>query len=207
MATTWLRFNNAMKAQGLKREEFLPYRSWAQPYAAWFALIISTTILILSGYTLFYPGRWSTVDFIFQCECQKTVINHRRMTDFRLIYTTDGMVFICIAIVLFWKVFKRTKFLRGHEVDLTSDLQDINDYTEEVRSRLLNRILIMSSRFFPSLVPRAGSRRSTDLLDKAWRQGLLSMCEDLQMQALVISMHTFSTVCWNLSFSECQGAK
>lgn len=111
MATTWLRFDNAMKKQGLKREEFLPYRSWAQPYAAWFALIISTVILILSGYTLFYPGRWSTVDFIFQY----------------------GMVFICIAIVLFWKVFKRTKFLRGHEVDLTSDLQDINDYTDEVR--------------------------------------------------------------------------
>lgn len=113
MATTWLRFDNAMKAQGLKREEFLPYRSWAQPYAAWFALIISTIILILSGYTLFYPGRWSTVDFIFQY----------------------GMVFICIAIVLFWKVFKRTKFLKGHEVDLTSDLQDINDYTEECRER------------------------------------------------------------------------
>jgi amino acid transporter len=68
MATTWIRFDNAMKAQGLKREEFLPYRSWAQPYAAWFALIVSTIILILSGYTLFYPGRWSTVDFIFQCE-------------------------------------------------------------------------------------------------------------------------------------------
>lgn len=68
MATTWLRFDNAMKKQGLKREEFLPYRSWAQPYAAWFALIVSTIILILSGYTLFYPGRWSTVDFIFQCK-------------------------------------------------------------------------------------------------------------------------------------------
>lgn len=52
----------------------------------------------------------------------------------KLIYINlpDGMVFICIAIVLFWKVFKRTKFLRGTEVDLTSDLQDINDYTEEV---------------------------------------------------------------------------
>lgn len=46
------------------------------------------------------------------------------------------MVFICIAIVLFWKVVKRTKFLKGHEVDLQSDLQDINDYTEEVSGSL-----------------------------------------------------------------------
>lgn len=132
MATTWLRFDNAMKAQGLKREEFLPYRSWAQPYAAWFALIVSTIILILSGYTLFYPGRWSTVDFIFQCELfsSKIYVGSIYLTSWSS--HTDGMVFICIAIVLFWKVFKRTKFLKGHEVDLTSDLQDINDYTDDV---------------------------------------------------------------------------
>ena len=54
MSTTWIRFNNAIKAQGLDRKTFLPYRSRFQPYCAWYALTWATIILILSGYTLFY---------------------------------------------------------------------------------------------------------------------------------------------------------
>lgn len=46
---------------------------------------------------------------------------------------TDGMVFIVLAIIIGWKVVKRTRFLRGEEVDLITDLKDIDDYTEEVR--------------------------------------------------------------------------
>lgn len=86
------------------------------------------------------------------------------------------MVFICIAIVLFWKAFKKTKFLKGHEVDLTSDLQDINDYTEEVSPHIMKAFLLAQRKLTPFLisVPRARGCWSPDLLDETWRQGLLS---------------------------------
>lgn len=68
MSTTWIRFNNAMKKQGLDRKVFLPYRSRLQPFAAWYAFIMSFCVLIISGYTLFYPGEFKTDLFIFQCK-------------------------------------------------------------------------------------------------------------------------------------------
>jgi amino acid transporter len=37
MATTWIRFNAAMKAQGIDRETFLPVKSRFQPYAGYWA--------------------------------------------------------------------------------------------------------------------------------------------------------------------------
>lgn len=45
------------------------------------------------------------------------------------------MIFIILAIYIGCKIIKRTRFLRGHEVDLVSDLQDINDYTEDVSGK------------------------------------------------------------------------
>lgn len=44
----------------------------------------------------------------------------------------DGMIFVVIAIYIGWKIVKRTRFWRGHEIDFVTDLQDINDYTEDV---------------------------------------------------------------------------
>lgn len=79
------------------------------------------------------------------------------------------MVFICIAIVLFWKVFKKTKFLRGTEVDLTSDLQDINDYTEEVRKAThipVHERIVLLIFGLSFLVPRARGSATSDLLDQ-----------------------------------------
>jgi len=113
MSSSWIRFNNAMKVQGLDRETFLPCRSRFQPYAAWYALIMATIVLIISGYTLFYPGAFKADEFIFQY----------------------GMVFIVILCYVGWKVVKRTKFLKGNEVDLVSDIQDINDYTQDIHER------------------------------------------------------------------------
>ncbi|KAK9895840.1 hypothetical protein P389DRAFT_152416 [Cystobasidium minutum MCA 4210] len=113
MSTTWLRFNNAMKAQGLDRKVFLPYRSRLQPYAAWYAFIMSFCVLIISGYTLFYPGAFKTDLFIFQY----------------------GMIFIVMAVFIGWKVVKRTRFFRGTEVDLHSDLAEIDAYTADYNAR------------------------------------------------------------------------
>lgn len=42
------------------------------------------------------------------------------------------MVFVVIAIVLVWKPLKRTRFMRAHEIDFVTDIDEINDYTEDV---------------------------------------------------------------------------
>lgn len=40
MAITWIRWNAAMKAQGVSRD-ILPYKSRFQPYGAYYALVVS----------------------------------------------------------------------------------------------------------------------------------------------------------------------
>jgi amino acid transporter len=132
MSTTWIRFNAAMKAQGLDRKTFLPYRSRLQPFAAWYAFVMSFIILILSGYTLFYPGAFAADLFIFQCKRYFGQVEKHFLTDNLHMHVIDGMVFIVLAIIIGWKVIKRTRFLRGSEVDLHSDLQELDDYTEDV---------------------------------------------------------------------------
>lgn len=42
------------------------------------------------------------------------------------------MIFIVLAVFIGWKIIKRTRFLRGAEVDLQSDLAEIEEYTEDV---------------------------------------------------------------------------
>jgi len=113
MSSTWLRFNNAIKKQGLDRATFLPYRSRFQPYAAWYALVMSLCVLGISGYYLFLPGAFLADQFVF----------------------AYGMVFVVLAIIIVWKPLKRTRFWRGTEVDLVSDLNDINEYTEDFNQR------------------------------------------------------------------------
>ncbi|KAI5478634.1 putative amino acid transporter [Pseudohyphozyma bogoriensis] len=99
MSTTWLRFDNAVKKQGIARES-LPHRSRWQPYCGWFAFIFSNIFLWVNGYAVFKPGNWNTETFIFYYAIQ----------------------FIFIAIFIGWKIVKRTRFYRGTEVDLQSDL-------------------------------------------------------------------------------------
>ena len=65
MAITSIRFNAAMKSQGLDRNEFLPVRSRFQPYAAWWALFWAGLFIWLQGYAVFLSGNWDVATFIF----------------------------------------------------------------------------------------------------------------------------------------------
>jgi len=124
MSSTWLRFNNAMKKQGLSRDEFLPYRSRFQPFAAWYALVMSILVLLISGYYLFIPGNFAADEFIF----------------------AYGMIFVVIVLALGWKLIKRTKFQRGHEVDLTSGLEAIEAYTQAYEASIAGKKKSIASR-------------------------------------------------------------
>lgn len=75
MTATWIRFDKAMKAQGLDRATFLPCRGRFQPYAAWYGLVMSTIVLVISAYPLFYPGQFDGQQFVFACESHTSNIS------------------------------------------------------------------------------------------------------------------------------------
>ncbi|PYH96840.1 hypothetical protein BO71DRAFT_161901 [Aspergillus ellipticus CBS 707.79] len=97
MLITYLCFyRRACKAQNIDRHTF-PYYGWGQPYVAWIALVIESLIQFFFGYSSFMPPDVAT---FFSC------------------YT---MLILAPILFVFWKVFKKTKFVKPHEIDLVWD--------------------------------------------------------------------------------------
>lgn len=90
-----IRFYQGMKKQGIPRSA-LPFRSWVQPWGAWVVVISFTIIAFFAGWTSVKP--FSASDFF------STYIN------------------IPFVIILYvgWKVFKRTKFVRLEDMDVST---------------------------------------------------------------------------------------
>lgn len=63
ICVTYLRFRAGWNAQGLDRS-LLPFKSSLQPYAAWYGLVTTSTILLFSGFSVFIRGNWDTADFV-----------------------------------------------------------------------------------------------------------------------------------------------
>ncbi|WWC88150.1 uncharacterized protein L201_003055 [Kwoniella dendrophila CBS 6074] len=101
MSITWVRFNKAMKSQGINRQEFLPTPSKYQPYAAYWAMFWAPLFLFVQGYAVFLKGNWSIATFIFNY----------------------GIIALSGGIALGFKIFGRTKFYRAKEVDLVTDIE------------------------------------------------------------------------------------
>lgn len=53
------RFRKAARAQGVE----IPYRPKIQPFGAWFGLIGASTLLLINGFTVFFPSQWSVSAF------------------------------------------------------------------------------------------------------------------------------------------------
>ncbi|KAF9878518.1 proline-specific permease [Colletotrichum karsti] len=62
MCGIYLRFRKATFAQGIVDQ--LPYRSVFQPYASYVCVVLFSLMLLLSGFTNFLDGHWSTANFI-----------------------------------------------------------------------------------------------------------------------------------------------
>ncbi|KAF2754467.1 hypothetical protein EJ05DRAFT_443227 [Pseudovirgaria hyperparasitica] len=81
VSVTFLRFYYAMRAQGISRARLF-YRSPFQPFMAWATLGTLVVVVLTSGYSVFFPGRWSTSVFlttyinlpIFICELLALVL-------------------------------------------------------------------------------------------------------------------------------------
>ncbi|OJJ00289.1 hypothetical protein ASPVEDRAFT_149252 [Aspergillus versicolor CBS 583.65] len=105
---TWIRFNAALKAQGIDRNTFLPSVSKLQPYAGYWAFFWAFIFLWIQGYAVFVNGNWEVSTFIFNY----------------------GIIALASVIGIGWKVFKRTPFHRSKDVDLSSGLEFFDSLTE-----------------------------------------------------------------------------
>ncbi|KAL2868401.1 amino acid permease/ SLC12A domain-containing protein [Aspergillus lucknowensis] len=108
---TWIRFNAALKAQGIDRNVFLPNVSKFQPYAGYWAFFWAFLFLWVQGYSVFVKGNWKVSTFIFNY----------------------GIIALASVIGIGWKIFKRTQFHKSEDVDLVSGLEFFDALTEHYR--------------------------------------------------------------------------
>lgn len=105
MSYTYLKFKKALEVQGIDRNT-LPYKSWWQPFSAYYALTGTFIMTFVGGYTVFLAGFWDVPTFLFS-------------------YTMIG---VFPLLFIFWKFYKKTKWLKPEEVDLTKDMDEIAEY-------------------------------------------------------------------------------
>jgi len=105
MCITYLCFYKACKTQGLDRNT-LPYKGYFQPYGTWIALIFEVCVLGAYGYSTFLPGNFTVEGLL----------------------TYYMMVFVAPVSFGFWKLYKKTRWLRANEVDLVWDAPVIDVY-------------------------------------------------------------------------------
>ena len=100
----YLRFRKACKAQDFTD---LPYHSWMQPYGAYIALVMFVILVLINGFDVFFPGRFSASSFL----------------------TAYVGIPIFLAIYFTHRIIHRNDTWARDplEVDLTTGLQDIID--------------------------------------------------------------------------------
>jgi amino acid transporter len=94
---SYLRFFYGLKKQGLTRDSH-PYKAPFQPYLSWFGFISFNLILLFNGFPVFIKGNWETSTFI----------------------TAYIGIIIFIGSFVFWKLLKRTKWVRLEDIDFMS---------------------------------------------------------------------------------------
>ncbi|OKL59704.1 hypothetical protein UA08_05184 [Talaromyces atroroseus] len=106
-----LRFRAAIKKQGL--EHLLPFKNWTYPYGPILAVVLNIVLVLVQGWSCFSP-RFNGVDFVS--------------------YYIE--IPIMVLMFVFWKLVKRTRFVRLNEMDLVSDRYD-GGLTSEERTVVL----------------------------------------------------------------------
>ncbi|RPA82636.1 hypothetical protein BJ508DRAFT_414052 [Ascobolus immersus RN42] len=59
---SYIRFYKGMKVQGIDRET-LPFKSMFQPYLGYYAAFMSAFFILICGFDVFFPSRWSVKEF------------------------------------------------------------------------------------------------------------------------------------------------
>ncbi|KAL7337816.1 amino acid permease/ SLC12A domain-containing protein [Rhodotorula toruloides] len=108
---SYLRFYYGCKKQGFDRNEF-PYKAPMQPYASFFGAFMLFIIIIFSDYQVFLAGSWDTGSFLTA-------------------YITIPWFFLMLVA---WKFWKKTTFVRLDAMDLDSGRRAIDLMEEEQRA-------------------------------------------------------------------------
>ncbi|BCS22977.1 amino acid permease [Aspergillus puulaauensis] len=110
---TSIRFRRAMKAQN--KTHLLPFRNFTYPVGPWVCVILNIVIVLVQGWTCFSP-RFDGVSFVsFYVELP-----------------------VMLIMFLGWKIIKRTKIVKLHEVDLETDTYTLE---EGGKKSLLKRLI------------------------------------------------------------------
>ncbi|KAE8141914.1 amino acid permease/ SLC12A domain-containing protein [Aspergillus pseudotamarii] len=107
MSVTFINYYWACKAQGVDRTK-MPYCGWFQPYGAYLAVTVHTLVIIFYGYSSFTP--WSVSNF----------------------FSNYTMQLVAPCLFIFWKVVKKTRYVRPHEVDLVWERPEIDAYENSI---------------------------------------------------------------------------
>ena len=99
ISVAYIKFYHALEAQGIDRNS-LVFKSPFQPYTAWFCLIFFALITLFNGFYVF-PSPTKSFD----------------VDDFITAYVGVPIYF---GLLLFWKIFKRTRWIPSAEADITT---------------------------------------------------------------------------------------
>lgn len=101
-----LRFRAGLKAQG--KEHLLPFKNWTYPWGPIISVVLNVFIVLVQGWSCFSPS-FSPVHFVS--------------------YYIELPIFVLMIIA--WKLIKRTKLRRAHEMDLVTDVYTKDDIEPE----------------------------------------------------------------------------
>jgi len=101
MLCIWVGWYRGLKAQGVSRDS-LHWKAPSMPYAAYVAIAFGSTVIFFIGLDVFSP--FDTEGFV---------------TDY------FGVVYALVCF-LFWKIFKRTKWVKPEEMDLWSGKAEVD---------------------------------------------------------------------------------
>ncbi|KAJ5808304.1 hypothetical protein N7474_009573 [Penicillium riverlandense] len=107
MLCVFIAWYRALKAQGIDRKSFVPWKSPFQPYSAIFAIIIGCTTALFNGFSVFKPF---DVQGFITCYF--------------------GLAFWVVMFV-FWKVYHRTRLVEPVSADLHSGKAEIDEECRE----------------------------------------------------------------------------
>ncbi|QRV74899.1 amino acid permease [Ceratobasidium sp. AG-Ba] len=109
---SYLRMYYGIKKQGLSRDDF-PYKAPFQPYASWFGAIFVALVLFFNGFTVFLRGNWDVSTFLAAYICLP----------------------IFAAFYLYWKIAKKTKWVRLEEIDFVTGRRELDEMNEQELAR------------------------------------------------------------------------
>ncbi len=110
IGVTSIRFRRALKVQN--KEHLLQFRNWTYPWGPWLVVISVTFIILVQGWSAFSP--WDTSSF-FQNYVELII-----------------MPFLYVV----WKLFKKTKTVKLHEMDLVTDRYVETEEEKELNEQL-----------------------------------------------------------------------